>query len=347
MSSENYESPILPVVRQPRGLPYFLGTWSGRILSINTIVFILMAIKQPSSLLLPDQELIRLFGAKNLADMALGEYWRLFTPMFVHIGAIHFVFNMMGLYYIGYQMESMLGSGWFLLLYLMAGLAGNISSCLFSVTSSAGASGALFGLLGAGFLLESVVSKRLTKEFGQRPRKRIYAGMVILNVILGIFISVIDNAAHMGGLIAGGFFAQGFLWLKPNQLVRKRPILGRSVFVMLIGVMICGGIYASMPRIVLNRLMQASIKAESIQEARYYVSGALRIEPENPRALLQAGRIFIYEGNSSGGLSYVQKAINHGATDESVASLIQDLKLTGHDFEAQTVAKMVSQRLNI
>ena len=183
------ELPVLPVVRQPTGVPYYLGTWSGRILVINALIFLWMVLRDPSSLLAPSLEYIRAFGSKSLADIALGEYWRFITPIFVHIGIIHFFFNTMALYYIGYQIEYILGARWFLLIYFISGIVGNLSSCIFSLTPSAGASGALFGLLGAGFRLEGLLSDAFDQQGGKkRPRKRMYSGLVVTNIILGLII---------------------------------------------------------------------------------------------------------------------------------------------------------------
>ncbi len=338
------QEPILPIIRQPTGAKYFLGTWSGRIQVVNSLVFILMVIKSPSSLMLPDPDFIRMFGAKSVADIALGEYWRFFTPMFVHIGAIHFAFNTMGLNYIGYLLEYMLGGRWFILLYLLAGIVGNVSSSVFSVTASAGASGALFGLLGAGFVLEYSVGHRLAKHFGPRPRRRVYAGMVFLNIILGIFIPVIDNAAHLGGLVTGIAFVQALLWLRPNQLEKPRPVLGRAVIVGVLAATICGISYAVTPSIGVRRYLKAARNADSVAESWLYTQEALRINEHDPEALLWAGRILILADHQKEGLQAIGDAINRGASDDSIHNMIEELKLLGHTVEADAMEEMLSQR---
>ena len=335
---------ILPVVRQPRGRAYFLGTWSGRLQVINTLVFLVMVLKSPSSLLMPDPEFMRTFGIKSLPEIVNGEYWRFVTPMFVHIGLIHFGFNTMGLNYIGYQLEHMLGGRWFISLYLLAGVIGNVASCVFSVRASAGASGALFGLLGAGFLLENSVSHRLEQQFGPRPRKRIYAGMVILNIILGIFIPVIDNAAHLGGLICGILFVRALLWIRPNQLEVQRPILGKLVLAMLGAALIGGVFYTVNPAITTKRLVDAAKDADAIVDSWAFAQDALKISPHNPEALLWSGRLLIIAGQPKDGLDAVHEAIDQGAADQSVKALSDELNLLGKAEAAESIRKLLADR---
>lgn len=294
--------------------------------------------------MMPDPDFMRSFGIKSLPDIVNGEYWRFITPMFVHIGLIHFAFNTMGLNYIGYQLEHMLGGRWFISLYLLAGVIGNVASCVFSVRASAGASGALFGLLGAGFILENSVSHRLEKQFGPRPRKRIYSGMVILNIVLGIFIPVIDNAAHIGGLICGILFVRALLWLRPNQLDVQRPALGKLVLAVLGILLIVGVIYTLVPAITTKRFMSAAKDADAIAESWTFTQEALKINPHHPEALLWSGRLLILAGQPEEGLSAIHDAIEHGAADQSVHDLIEELILLGRDEAAESIRALLAER---
>ena len=92
--------------------------------------------------------LVRL-GAKVTPLVAAGEYWRLFTSMFLHIGVAHLFFNGYALLVVGTELERLLGWGRFLAIYLLSGLLGSLASYAFSANLSAGASGAIFGLIGA------------------------------------------------------------------------------------------------------------------------------------------------------------------------------------------------------
>ena len=133
-----------------------------------------------------------------------GEYWRLFTCMFLHAGITHILCNMYSLYVIGPQVESFYGKIKYIFIYIFSGICGSILSTAFSANNivSVGASGAIFGLLGA------------TLYFGYHYR--VYLGnvlrsqiipIIILNLLIGFAISGIDNFAHIGGLIGGVFAA--------------------------------------------------------------------------------------------------------------------------------------------
>jgi membrane associated rhomboid family serine protease len=128
--------------------------------------------------------------------IALGDQWaRLFTAMFLHAGLLHIAFNMYALYLLGPALERALGHGRFLTLYLVSGLGGSVASYLFSpiMTSSVGASGAIFGLMAAWV----VVHSRLKTD---------YTPVLILlgiNVVLGFLMPGIDWRAHLGGAVVG------------------------------------------------------------------------------------------------------------------------------------------------
>lgn len=148
------------------------------------------------------------FGANYGPLVKIGEYYRLITSSFVHIGLLHLIFNMYALYIIGMQLESFLGKTKFLIVYLFSALTGSLMSIIFSSSISAGASGAIFGLFGS--LL----------YFGYHYR--VYLGSVIksqiipliaFNLIVGFMLSGVDNAAHIGGLL-GGFLMTMALGLK-------------------------------------------------------------------------------------------------------------------------------------
>lgn len=128
-----------------------------------------------------------------------GQYYRLFTGMFVHGGLMHLALNCYSLYVIGTQMESFLGKIKYLIIYIVSGLAGALLSMTFSGNvASVGASGAIFGLLGS------------MLYFGYHYR--VYLGnviksqilpLILLNLSIGFMFQGIDNAAHIGGLIGG------------------------------------------------------------------------------------------------------------------------------------------------
>ena len=153
---KEYQPPILPPVPQPKGIKFFFGTWSGRIIVLNSIFFILLSL-DAGSFFNPSADSLVRWGAKDNILIVQGQIWRLITPIVLHVGLIHFAFNNWALYVLGYQIEHMLGKKWFIALYLLAGFGGNVASSLFSLGLSAGASSSLFGLLGAGYYLEKLL----------------------------------------------------------------------------------------------------------------------------------------------------------------------------------------------
>ncbi len=123
---------------------------------------------------------------------------RLISGTFLHANIFHLLFNMYALYIIGIQLENYVGKKKFLIIYLISAISGSLLSCIFSESVSVGASGAIFGLLGA--LLYFGYHYRL--YLGSVLRNQIVP-LIIANLLLGFVISGIDNAAHIGGLIGG------------------------------------------------------------------------------------------------------------------------------------------------
>ncbi|MBP2098603.1 rhomboid family intramembrane serine protease [Enterococcus rivorum] len=181
------------------------------------------------------------FGAMSRVHIiALHEYWRFFTPIFLHIGWMHFAVNMVTLYYIGSQIESIYGHWRYLIIYLLSGIAGNVLSfALGSPNSiSAGASTSLFGLFGA-FVI-------LGRHFRHNPSVmfmvRRYAMFIGLNLVFNLFSSSVDIMGHIGGLVGGLLLASVLGVPKQSKEfnIHERIIAG-IVFVFLIGVFLALG----------------------------------------------------------------------------------------------------------
>lgn len=164
-----------------------------------------------------------------------GEYYRLITGAFLHADIFHLLFNCYALYIIGSQMESFLGKGKYLIVYLFSALLGSLASITFNQGVSVGASGAIFGLLGS------------MLYFGYHYR--VYLGnvlksqiipLIILNLGLGFLGSGIDNFAHIGGLI-GGLSMTVAVGVKYKSTTFEK-INGLIVTILLTGFMIYMGI---------------------------------------------------------------------------------------------------------
>lgn len=131
-----------------------------------------------------------------------GQWWRLVTAMFLHIGLLHLLFNGWALYQLGALFEMMFGTQRFLIVYVVAGIVASFASVLFTRSLAAGASGAIFGILGA-LIVAIRRSPRWRNESwtkGLVQQLLFWAG---LNIFLGFSYPGIDNAAHLGGFVTG------------------------------------------------------------------------------------------------------------------------------------------------
>jgi membrane associated rhomboid family serine protease len=136
--------------------------------------------------------------------IAEGEYYRLVTAMFLQFGLLHLLLNMWALWVLGRTLEAVLGPARFLALYLVAGLGGNVAAYLFSSsnTQTAGASGAIFGLFAALF----IVLRRLGRDTSA------VVPILVINLVFTFTVSNISIAAHLGGLVVGALVSVGMAY---------------------------------------------------------------------------------------------------------------------------------------
>lgn len=173
------------------------------LLAINIAVFLVMLFKHVPLMSATSDQVVRWGG--NYGPLTLGaQYWRLVTNVFVHIGLPHLFANMWALLILGRLAESLYGRAGFLFIYLFAGLTGSLATLLWNpMTVSAGASGALFGISGA--LIATLYAGKLPL-----PKRVIRPVLITLlfwaafDLVYGFLKPGVDNAAHIGGLIAGG-----------------------------------------------------------------------------------------------------------------------------------------------
>ena len=133
----------------------------------------------------------------------MGEWYRLVTSMFLHGSLTHVAFNMLALWQLGSVLEPMLGRSRYLLLYFLSGLSGSFASLLFNdqYVTSIGASGAIFGLMGA----YAVFAR------SRRPWDTSILVVIGLNLVIGFVVPGIDWHAHLGGLAMGAAFGAIYL----------------------------------------------------------------------------------------------------------------------------------------
>jgi membrane associated rhomboid family serine protease len=153
------------------------------------------------------------YGMWPFGIVLYGEWWRLLTAAFLHGSWLHIAFNMYVLFVLGPTLERVLGHARFVVLYVVAALGGSVASYTFSDprTVSVGASGAIFGLMGA-----LIVA-------GRRMRWDITQVLILLgiNVVIGFLSPEVDWRAHFGGLVVGALVAGVFVWTpRPFGAVR-------------------------------------------------------------------------------------------------------------------------------
>lgn len=165
------------------------------LIGINILVFVFMYIWGSGS---TDVKTLLNFGANYRGSIINHEYYRLITSAFIHIGLLHLLFNSYALYIIGVQLESYYGKVKYLVIYLFSALTASMMSIIFNDSISAGASGAIFGLLGA--LLYFGYHYRV--YLGTTLKSQIIP-LIIANLAFGFMMTGIDNFAHIGGLIGG------------------------------------------------------------------------------------------------------------------------------------------------
>lgn len=173
------------------------------LIALTVLVFVAQLLSQT----LAGGDLVLYYGAKINENLAAGEAWRLLTPVFLHAGLLHIGVNMYSLWALGPAVERFFGHARFLIVYLLSGICGVLLSLVLSPNASVGASGAIFGLLGA--LATFLYLHRAT--FGQlgAMQLRQLVFVALINLAMGLTPGI-DNWGHVGGLVAGAVLA-GFL----------------------------------------------------------------------------------------------------------------------------------------
>jgi rhomboid protease GluP len=236
------------------------------LVGINCLVFLAMTVHgiNPMS---PSPEQLLNCGADNAGSVLInGEWWRIVTAMFVHVGILHLATNMWCLWNLGLLAEPLMGSVGVLAVYILTGAAGNLLSTLYNGLSplhdssgavyfpvGAGASGAVFGIAGALIvLLKSHLLPVPPQELHKLRRSVIY--FAAINLVIGFTISLgvvakhtgvkIDNSAHLGGVLCGLLFAARMV----PRIGSPRPLFTRRLqfsVAMVVGLLVLFGFFVA------------------------------------------------------------------------------------------------------
>ena len=184
---------------------------------VTTLLLIAIAIGYVLQVVTADQ--VTELGANYGPAIRDGQYWRLVTSMFLHGGLLHLALNGWALFQLGSLLELLMGSPRMLLIYFVSGVAGSLASATFTQAPSVGASGAIFGLLGA--LIAFLLRRRgaLTPQ-GKSILMQL-VGWAAINVFFGFSTPGIDNSAHLGGGAAG--LLLGFVLPEPRRTLPAAP----------------------------------------------------------------------------------------------------------------------------
>lgn len=195
-------------------------------------IYVILAIAFQLFPMNPKAENLLAAGALDPAAVAAGDVWRLVAAAFVHIGFLHFAFNAYFLSIFGPLLERELGLERFVILYVLAGIGGNVAIALLYPPGSlaAGGSTSLFGFMGA--LLAILIRKGHSyRDFFDNPAGRQILSLIVINLAIGWAFPIISNTGHVGGLIAG--FGVTFFFFRLSEggsRLARRPLIESVAF---------------------------------------------------------------------------------------------------------------------
>ncbi|MFJ7733801.1 rhomboid family intramembrane serine protease [Lysinibacillus sp. NPDC097231] len=186
------------------------------LIAINLILYVLTLLPGIGTLVLN-------YGVHANFLIENGEFWRVFSSMFLHANFMHVFFNMFSLYLFGPELEKIAGKARFITIYLFSGIVGNMATYLLNDSSyvSLGASGAIFGIFGAFGAL--VYYTRRTMPM----LRKLILPIIVISVVMTFLQSNVNIYAHLGGLVAG--FLLGLVYLHPKRILswRKQKMAGK------------------------------------------------------------------------------------------------------------------------
>jgi rhomboid protease GluP len=214
------------------------------IIVLNVGIFAAMVIFAGAGFWHSPNDVQLLWGANFGPATQDGEWWRLGTAMFLHFGVMHLLLNCLSLWEAGQLVERMYGRWRFIMIYVVAGLTGNLLSLVIQGNQavSGGASGAIFGVYGAAL----IYLWRERAAISAREFKWLFGGgcaFSIITIVLGFIIPGIDNAAHIGGFIAGGLVS---IVLSQSMTARLMPVMHKSMAATVL-LLACVGLASNIP----------------------------------------------------------------------------------------------------
>jgi rhomboid protease GluP len=320
---------------------YVLATpVTSAIIAINVLVFVAMLLNGVSLMSPTPQQLWR-FGA-NLGPLTLGgQWWRLITNVFLHVGLWHLAINMWALWNLGMLAERIYGRWHYLYIYLFCGVCGSLASVAWHPwITSAGASGAIFGLAGA--LIVTFRWGRLPIPAEViRPILRTLVIFTVINIGFGAAVQFVDNSAHLGGF-GGGVLAAAIMI---QSMFRGREAQARRIFagIGLIVVLVLG--YLAVQRkngwIAHVQRGQNAIKEHRLDAAISEWKQAAASQPDNPAIHTLLGRAYLEAKRNDEAIAEFTRATR---LDPENQSAWWGLALADHAAGRESEAESAMQR---
>ncbi|AOT68800.1 rhomboid family intramembrane serine protease [Geosporobacter ferrireducens] len=261
------------------------------------------------------------YGAKYNPLIANGEYYRLISSMFIHIGLPHLLLNTYALNVLGKDVELIYGSSKFLMIYLISGIFGSLGSFLFSNALSAGASGAIFGLMGA-YLYFGV---RKPAIFSARYGMNLVT-LLIINIVFGLTNANIDNYAHIGGLIGGFLACWAFGFHKERLFTLKRILLQLMLInIMILCLFIGVRIHQNTSEYHLHKGVQY-LRQNNYPRARQQFEAGLSTNPNAAEFYFYLAFIAYNEGDPEGAAAYLEKTLELNPSDSMAKKFLQEIQ---------------------
>lgn len=297
MSQESQKSRLSNLAKDETQKPYITYI----LIALNVIMFLVMTAAGGTK----NTDVLIKFGAKVNTLIVEGQYWRLISSAFIHIGLAHIAFNMYGLYSIGYLIEMIYGHVSYLFIYMISAIFGSISSFIFSTSLSAGASGAIFGLFGSLLYLGQKRPKMFSTSFGLNV-------LVVIgfNLVYGFSNSGIDNFAHLGGLIGGYIAANALGLINEKKEIRKKTILIAVIFALAISGLFIG-IKKNLSSYEYNYetgITYFNSKKYSVSEG--YFQKAVSLKPNSGEARAMLSLAYYNDGKESQGKQEYDRAVS-------------------------------------
>ncbi|MCE4961232.1 rhomboid family intramembrane serine protease [Staphylococcus chromogenes] len=228
------------------------------LIAINVLIWLCILLFVPHK---TDLEIISL-GALSHFNFVHGEIYRLITSLFLHLNFEHLLFNMLSLFIFGKLVESFIGHWRTLVVYLFAGVMGNLFSLAFINSSfSLGASGAIFGLLGA-----LIAMMLISQKFTQKMMLQIIVAAIIMAVIT-LFMRNVNIIAHLTGLFAGGFIVYIGYYYKTYKK-------GFKILLIILGILVVGlliRIFLIDDINIYNKIVQNEMNNGELSEAKHMI----------------------------------------------------------------------------